>query len=199
MKARIWALLIITLVIGVTLIAYAVTTIIWPMISPLPADSPATNIASVNAQYLPFTPSWLTREENLSRVFLLSAEPRYGVYKNWNNAAGGLHRGDPCLILNLTLRNDYNAEKQPPPLGSYDFSKGYSVFLKILLFSKNEIVATGPWTVIDSEGKPTMIDSQTNFRYDQTATFDVYTPTDRQDVDHIELYVLEIGPPPVPA
>jgi hypothetical protein len=103
------------------------------------------------------------------------------------------------LILNLTLRNDYNAEKQPPQLGSYDFSNGYSVFLKILLFSKNEIVATGPWAVIDSEGTQTMIDSQTNFRSNQTATFDVYTPTNRQDVDRIELYVLQIGPPPVPA
>jgi hypothetical protein len=63
------------------LIAYAVTIIIWPMISSLPADSPATNIASVNAQYLPFTVNPLTREENQSRVFLLSAEPRYDVYK----------------------------------------------------------------------------------------------------------------------
>jgi hypothetical protein len=60
--------------------------------------------------YLTYYPEFKGGNETM--IFLVSADnPRYGLYKwndsEWNGGKGEVHEGDPCFIVDVTVRNDY--------------------------------------------------------------------------------------------
>jgi len=89
-------------------------TLPTPSTSPTPpaqTDFPAPNVQAVSPHYLP------NSQGNVSRLYLVSATPSYGYYKlepqNTPISSHGyypIHQGDPCFIVDVTIRNDYDQE-----------------------------------------------------------------------------------------
>jgi hypothetical protein len=91
--------------------------------------SPLANIQPINSYYL------LSPSGNESRIFLVSATPNYGTYP-YPDAEGlpgklNIHMGDPCLILNVTIRNDYSAQNPLPYGGFGDWSVEGTAFVAL--------------------------------------------------------------------
>lgn len=197
MRTRNWLILATAIVATVVLIAFWINSILPP-----PPDFPATDVAPVSPHYLPFVPvSW--RDVNESRIFLVDASPRYGYYKN-QTSSGRIRKGDPCFIINVTVRNDYTEEQPPPHQWGYDynFSRfGYYVYFEALLYSNNGEVDVRKVAVDQMPGSFVGSSVAVNFiRIDsgKTRNFDIYVATDNRDINRFELYVYDVGGQLVP-
>jgi hypothetical protein len=80
---------------------------------------------------------------NETNIFLVSANnPRYGFY-NWSDAGwygGKVHEGDPCFIVNVTVRNDYT----DPILGDSPLNGTYYEYVSLtaLIFTISKVKLT---------------------------------------------------------
>lgn len=89
----------------------------------LTADT--SHIEAPNPGYLKWVPTNLVGNE--TKIFLVSTDnSRYDDY-NWNDSrwdGGEVHEGDPCFIVNVTVRNDYTTAPlwtdADSPLGMYN-------------------------------------------------------------------------------
>jgi len=143
---------------------------------------------------LPFVQvSWRNISE--TRIFLEAASSRYGYYKNQTDA--GVQKGDPCFIVNVTVRNDYSEQQPPPSNQAYNFSEyGYYLYFDALLYNKNGSVDVKD-VVVDQQPGWVGDAYPINFiRVDsgETRTFDVYLATGKRDIERFELLIYEIGP-----
>jgi len=153
-----------------------------------------------NERYLTYYPTHLTYGGNETKVFLLTSNARYGSYnQSFHKPEGGeVHEGDACIIINITIRNDYTKE-QPGPGGDPDlpdnpFPNGYFVSLTAHLYNKDGQVNAG--ILMPGYMHGGFID--VNLETGETSTFDAYVAYDKQDVDHYELYIFNIGSAPTP-
>ncbi len=98
----------------------------------------------VAGYYLPF-------RGNTSRIFVVSASVSSGFYPYATRSAMGptagppvVENGEPCVIINVTIRNDYSAQHQPPNPWPNSTTPAFTwVFLTAKIFSgNNEINAT---------------------------------------------------------
>ncbi len=188
-----WLVIIAVLVAAVVLIAFWINSV-----QPVPPDFPAPNVEPVSPIYLSFVPfTW--RDWNESRIFLEAATPRYapryGYYKNQTD--GGVQKGDPCFIVNVTVRNDYSENQLPPSNQAYNFTKyGYYIYFDALLYNKNGAVNVKD-VVVDQQPGWFGDAYPINFiRVDsgETKTFDIYIATENRDIERFELLVFDIGP-----
>ncbi len=104
---------------------------------------PLTNIQPINSYHL------LGPSGNESRIFLISATPNYGTYP-YPDVEGlpgkiNIHMGDPCFILNVTIRNDYTAQNPLPYGGFGDWSAQGTAFVALtakLYDSEGKVIET---------------------------------------------------------
>jgi len=102
----------------------------------------------------PFQPAagyYLPYRGNISRIFVVSANVSSGFYPYPTRSAVGptpgppvVEKGEPCVIINVTLHNDYSAQYPPPnPIPVPGFPGVAYVFLTAEIFNgNNEINAT---------------------------------------------------------
>ncbi len=126
---------------------------------------------------------------NETKVLLLNSDLRYGVYdQDIHQLMGCYHpvaKGDPCVIINVTIRNDYT-EKWPA---------GYQISLTADLYNtEGEKVGT-----IMNQGQLFCGFVEVwKVECGETRTFDIYVDYDKQDVDHYDLYIYNIQKYPTP-
>lgn len=197
---RIGILLVIAFAVAAAvLIAFFATRALSPSTSELPAN----DVTPLGAHYLTYYPSHLTYGGNETKIFLLSANARYGSYNQSFQTLydGEIHKGDACFKINVTIRNDYT--KEQPALGGYSdrpddpFPNGYFISLTAQLYNKEGQAVGRVMT------PPPLLGSlhgfiEVNLKTGETATFDIYVAYEKQDIDHYELYIFNIGPAPTP-
>ena len=132
------------------------------------------------------------------KIFLVSTDnPRYGFY-NWSYTGYGygaeINEGDPCFIVNVTVRNDYTAD----PVWTDDASLGwYNNHVKLTAYIYNKQGRVGAVDVtypINSfhGGHVFTVEPE------ETQLVELYLATDSKDIERYEIYVEYIGPMPEP-
>jgi len=183
-------ILLALLVAGI--VAYTESGIGQPKATPV--NSPAANIEPVAPQYLPY-------EGGESRIFLVSANSTYGSYPGPSvpqmGNAQGVRKGDPCFIINVTVRNDYSAENPLPDQSLYNMSNpDANVNLTALIFnSRGQIKATDvtpPYPAVPLMGTYLSLASGEN----GTAT--IYLATSHQDINRSDVVLQYVGTQPAP-
>ena len=137
-----------------------------------------------------------------SSILLLSATASYGHYPfasvpQMGSSSPAVHKGDPCLIINVTLRNDYTDSNPVPgqnPAGQ-NSTTAY-LYLTAQIFNQQGLVqatdVTPPYPPLPLPGAFIGLDS------DETGTATIYLATSHQDITHFAIVPEFIGaiPPP---
>ncbi len=100
MNTKIKIILNAFIVFSLVIAAWAVAV----ALSKLP-ETPATNVKPFSAGYVQ------------GKIYVVSANPRYGYHPGASGVTSNrelVKKGEPCFIINVTVRNDYS-EEQPPP------------------------------------------------------------------------------------
>ena len=142
--------------------------------------------------YLTYYPSFKGEKETL--IFLVSADnPRYGVYNwtDWEWRSVEVHKGDPCFIVNITVRNDYT----DPILIDSPLNGTYYEYVWLTAYIYNQ----------QGRVNATDVTYPINTRYGghvfrvkpgETHTIEMYLATDKQDIERYEIYVRYVEPLP---
>lgn len=175
-----------TLLAGVGLIAFwANSSPQSPNNSPTPSSSLNTSANLENSGYLKL-PSLPSQDNGDSRLFLISATAKYGVYS-----------GQDCFIINATLRNDYSPQ-QPPPNGFNGNHESGTVYFIIMakLYAQNQQISAAEITepyVMPVPGSP-----QHSLGADETGWFELYLTTSSKNVESYKIDLVAIGGIPIP-
>ena len=148
-----------------------------------------SNIEGPSSGYLVY---YSNNEETM--IFLVStANPRYGFY-NWSDDewwGGEVHEGDPCFIVNVTVRNDYTTDpiwtdEDSPP----DMYNNHVKLTAHLYDQQGRVDAVDVTYPINSfhGGHVFKVEPK------ETHSVELYLATDNKDVERYEIYVTYIGP-----
>ena len=184
------ALILLALLIA-GIIAYTESGIGQPKATPVNNPPP---IEPVAPQYLPYNGTE-------SSIFLVSATPSLGPYpgpsvKQMGNTPG-IKKGDPCFIINVTVRNDYSSEYPPPFQNIYNVTNPDAyIFLTAQIFNSqgqvNATDVTPPYPPVPYPGAYTSLASGEN------ATVTIYLATSHRDISSFQIILEYVGvlPPP---
>ncbi len=158
--------------------------------SPTPSSSStatASNAISPSGYYL-----------NGSRIFVVSADSSYGSYPypTVTNPFGLLlaENGEPCVIIDVTIRNDYSTQN-PPPNPNPDNPAFVFVYLTAQIFNgENQIDATDitPAVGFVNGGAYAPLSSG------ESATLTIYLATNNTDITSFQIVTRFISGIPVP-
>jgi hypothetical protein len=141
--------------------------------------SAAAPIQSVSGYYLPY-------EGKDSKIFIVSANANYGSYPYPTHTTfnGSLvENGEPCIIINVTIRDDYSTQYPPPNPNSYDSTLVY-VYLTAQIFSgENQIPATDLLMV----GMPPDGGTVAWLTSGEKATLTIYLATNQTDITSFQI------------
>jgi hypothetical protein len=165
---------------------------------PVPEDFPAPNVKPLINQYVPLLENSSFLNVNESRVFLLSAEARYGFIDNSQSFLGMRliqKKWDQCLILRITLRNDYNQTQVSKefPESYWKFSDGCFIALTASIYNEQGLVRADYQVIPERTSWPVQT---VNVKSGETRTFDLYIATNTPDISRFELYIYYVGGPP---
>ncbi len=164
--------------------------------TPMATNYPATNVHPAALGYLHLN-SGVT-----SKIFLISANASYGVYplnlvQEFTNVTV-IHKGDPCFVLNLTLRNDYSINDTLPSTSNLDVNNtGHAwMTLSVALYDKtgNQVNATN----ITNAAVPFFNRDQFSMSNNETDTVKIVYATSNQNIDHYNVTIDYLGVWPVP-
>jgi hypothetical protein len=168
---------------------------LWiPTLMPMVPEVPAWSVQSSAGYYLP------DRAANMTQLFVVSATPKYGFYPvEPENFAGPymLSKGDPCFIMDITIRNDYNSQNPVPARSN---SNGNSTSNEVwfcvhaILYDKNGVLhvpaVTPPY--------PQMPFGVPQFHQTSGATnsYKLYFWTSNRNINHYLIYISYLAPQP---
>ena len=192
-KKKIRTVLILALLVALIVLATSIFVILSSSHSQVSTPTVA-NIKQVTPHYLPYN-------GNESRIFLVSATPTYGSYPGPSvpkmGNTPGVKKGEPCFIINVTVRDDYSAENPPPYQNIVNVSNPNAyVFLTAQIFNTqgqiNATDVTPPYPPVPFSGAYASLASGEN------ATVTIYLATNHQDIDRFEIILEYVGslPPP---
>jgi hypothetical protein len=155
-----------------------------------------SNIKPVKSEYLNF------RSDGVSKIFLVSAEPKYAYWTNndthmdWFINGPVIHKGDPVFIVNLTVRNDYTQNDSAGIVSRVDSQNRSSLGFTVTLFDKNnhviEALQAYPQTVTQLNVSFFVFESG------ETESFKLYFATGNRSIDHYEVFVAYVSSMPAP-
>jgi DNA-binding transcriptional ArsR family regulator len=178
-------------------------------ISRLQAQSVSSPLSSAEPNYLYTVPD-LAGNTSATKIFLVSATGQYGYWR-YNDTqvtyplispyAFVIHQGDPCFVINVTVRNDYTPEDADETLGYNAPINGFNgvyesfIVLKSYLYdSKGNLVNTVDFTLPKSPAG----NYQFSLKSQETTSFSIYLATANRDIDHFEIKVSYLGSTPQP-
>jgi hypothetical protein len=138
-------------ILAVVLAVLAVLMSEFWIIPQITRQSSPQVVKPVIGQIRPVAGYYLPYRGNISRIFVVSANVSSGFYPYPTRSAVGpaagppvVEEGEPCVVINVTLRNDYSARYPPPnPIPVPGSSGVVYVFLTAEIFNgSNEINAT---------------------------------------------------------
>ena len=140
-----------------------------------------------------------------SKIFVVSANASYGNYPCPTVTAHPnpepsiiAEHGEPCVIINVTLRNDYSTQ-DPPPHNSYlnSASSAY-IALSAEIFDGAQQIDSRDITNAADIGSVFLNRAFTSINYGETDTVTIYLATDSTNVTSFQLAPFYFGalPPP---
>ncbi len=160
--------------VAVLLVSFWVTQQIsfWPSHAVKPNVAP---MQPITGYYLPF-------QDNTTKIFVVSASISSGFYpystRSDLSKPGGppvVEKGEPCVIINVTVRNDYSTQYPPPNLPPYSSTTAFAwVFLTAKIFSGSIEINAADLTQV---GLPPDSLSSASLNGGETATISVYLAT----------------------
>ena len=159
-------------------------------------DFPAVSVKPVDSHYLGGNVSGYE-----TKFFLVSATPRYGYYRATFRVlsipSSWIHKGDPCFIINFSLRNDYTEEEIQNLTPPFANNTRAWVGLRFELFDRNgnsiDAVSTG------ANGRFLPNDLfNTAMGSGDTRSWEVYLATENRGIDHFEIYIRYMSSKPEP-
>jgi hypothetical protein len=155
---------------------------------------------SISGYYLPLQSA--PQQGNESKIFVVSANASYGNYPFHTVTTGPYQNpptiiakhGEPCVIINVTLRNDYSSQN-PGPYHYSNSSTWVYVRLSAKLFSGTSQITAKDITNAASAGTT---EALVSFKYGQTETVSIYMATDNTKITSFQLapgYIGELLPP----
>jgi hypothetical protein len=147
----------------------------------------------------PATDYYLPYMGNISRIFVVSANISSGFYPYpTRTALGGgppvVEKGEPCAIINFTIRNDYSTQYLPPSANP-DFPTEVYVSLTAKIFNgENQINATD----LSHVGQPPDAWALADLNSGENSTLSVYLATTSQkEITGFQIVAIDIsGYPP---
>lgn len=144
----------------------------------------------------PVTDYYLSYEGNISKILVVSANASYGNYPYPSRTSLGsisgspvVENGEPCIIINVTIRNDYSIQDPPLNPETYDPTEAY-VFLTAQVFNgENQINATDLLRV----GLPPDAGAFASLSSGENATLTLYLGTNNTDITSFQLVPIYIG------
>ncbi|MEM3703472.1 MAG: hypothetical protein QXX79_03505, partial [Candidatus Bathyarchaeia archaeon] len=170
-------------IILIVVITMGVIMVFYPSHESLPRGP-------VVGRYLTYYPEHLTYGGNETKIFLLDASSKFGFYNESFCAryAGCVNKGDPCLIVALTIRNDYTEEKP----------RGYFISFTAGLYDKEGKLVG--WIMNPGEFFGGI--AEFNLQSGEKATINLflaYNKTiDAREIDHYDLFIFNIQDLPTP-
>jgi hypothetical protein len=177
-----------------------------PQISPTPtptstqqtSQTPTPNaepIQSLSNYYLQYG-------GNESKIFVVSANASYGAYPGptvtsppyVNDTFGTAEHGEPCVIINVTLRNDYSSDYLPPNGDTYQ-SNSTMVYLGLTayLFSgTNQVDATDITNALPIASYGTN-EATAALNSGESTTLSIFLRTDSANITSFQLLTTWIG------
>jgi hypothetical protein len=157
-------------------------------VSRIPVTEPFQSAAGY---YLPY-------EGNISKIFVISSNASYGFYPyGTRTSLGGVTvvtHGEPCFIINVTMRNDYSSQF-PPPYPNPHYPTSVVVILTGTLFNgSNQINTTDLFRV----GLPPDAGAFTGMNGGEDATLSLYLAINQRDVTSFHIVPIFIGGTPPP-
>jgi hypothetical protein len=183
--------IIFAVIIAVLVILLSAFWII-PQIHPAstqPVTGPVSTITqSVGGYYLQYG-------GNISRIFVVSASASYGVYPYATSTSflngSVVKNGEPCIIINVTIRNDYSTQY---PLQSFNPLNSTSVYVLLTaqLFSgENQIQGT---TDLLRVGLPAnAFGAYAWVNYGENSTISIYLTTKNTNITSFQIVTRYIG------
>jgi hypothetical protein len=154
-------------------------------------------VTPVVGQIQPAAGYYLPYRGNISRIFVVSTSISSGFYPYPTRSAIGqpggppvVEKGEPCVIINVTVRNDYSTQYPPSPQYPGLPTLAY-VFLTAKIFSgNNEINATD----LTQVGMPPDALSYASLNGGETATVSIYlATTSKSEITSFQIVPVWIG------
>jgi len=156
------------------------------------SSSDSSAIEGPGSGYLTYYPGF--NEGNETMIFHISTDkPRYGFY-NWNDTkwyGGEVNEGDPCFIVNVTIRNDYTDPiiEDSPLNGTFYEYVSLTTYLYDEQGRVDAVDVTYPinriWGGHFFSVKP-----------GETHSLEVYLATESKNIEQYEIYVNYVEPLP---
>jgi hypothetical protein len=203
-----WIVLVVASVLAGLLVAILVQNNVFtprgtPVVTPEPATPTPAATSSPPSDVQPAELGYLRLSSELTKIYLVSANTSYEAYpedliQQWNNVTV-VHKGEPCFVLNLTLRNDYalnddTAPAQKIPIMNYTGTMWMT--LSVALFDKtgNRINATD----ITYADTPMPSAGEFGVHNGETGAVDVVLATQSRNIDHYNVTLGYLGILPYP-
>ena len=140
-----------------------------------------------------------------SRIFVVSANASYGTYP-YPTVTSMPHpspsviakNGESCVIINVTLRNDYSTQDPPPNKPAFHNASTVYVALTAKIFEGENQIDSRDITNAADIGSVFVNRAFTSFSYGETDTVTIYLATDNAAVTSFQLVPYYVGsfPPP---
>jgi len=147
----------------------------------IPQILPAGPIQSVSNYYLPG-----------SKIFVVSANASYGRYPGETRSYSGVENGEPCVIINVTVRNDYSAQ-YPPPNPASNSTRVFVSLTAQIFCGKNQISASDlSFVGLEQPDFDLLLNSG------ESGNLPIYLGTTNKDVTSFKIVAFYIGGEPRP-
>lgn len=140
-----------------------------------------------------------------SKILVVSANATYGNYPGPTVTTGPYptesviaESGEPCVIINVTLRNDYTIQNPAPNAIPYYNSTSTNIALTANLFSgETQINATDITNAFSLDSVFTNR-AFTSLNYGESTILSIYLATNEMDITSFQLipYYVSLAPPP---
>ena len=160
-------------------------------------------VKPVIGQFQPASGYYLSSEGNITRIFVVSTTLNSSFYPYPTRSALGqqggppvVEKGEPCLVINVTVRNDYSTQYPPPNQFPNSPTPAFAyVFLTAKIFSgNNEINATD----LTQVGLPPDSWSEGGLNVGETATISIYlATTSKMEITSFQIVPVWIGGMPL--
>ena len=150
------------------------------------------------ALFPPLAGYYLAYRGNISRIFVVSTSISSGFYPYPTRSAIGqtggppvVEKGEPCVIINVTVRDDYSAQNPTPQFPNSPTPAWAWVFLTAKIFSgNNEINATD----LTNVGQPPDSWSYASLNGGETETISIYlATTSKSEITSFQIVPVWIG------
>jgi hypothetical protein len=156
-------------------------------------------VKPVVGQIQPVVGYYLSYGGDVTRIFVVSANVSSGFYPYPTRSALGpivgppvVEKGEPCVIINVTLRNDYSAQYPPSPRPPNSPTPAFAwVYLTAKIFSGNDEINA---TDLTNVGLPPDSLSFASLNGGATQTISIYlATTSKSEITSFQIVPVWIG------